>query len=255
MKKSALILLFSVVISSINAQTIETDSKIRIGGLTEMNVILDYSIADIAGLSFDDFVDMQNEDDEKWNSVEKEWKKKFLREANDKLYRIGLTIGTFKSAICSLKIKFYNISPQGNIICDCYFVNPKGEDLGVHKRIRAKGGHVGSVVNLVGDGHEKLGKKVGQYLLQLKKIQILSIKEQEEQELEKQKRQANNTANKYYIAWLTKSGKLTKNKDKLSELEQLYPNQEIIKIIDFFDIDELEQLAVYHDLEFERFAK
>ena len=71
----------------------------------------------------------------------------------------------------------------------------------------------------------------------------------------KQKRQANNTANKYYIAWLTKSGKLTKNKDKLSELEQLYPNQEIIKIIDFFDIDELEQLAVYHDLEFERFAK
>ena len=92
-------------------------------------------------------------------------------------------------------------------------------------------------------------------MLQLKKIPILSIKEQEEQELEKQKRQANNTANKYYIAWLTKSGKLTKNKDKLSELEQLYPNQEIIKIIDFFDIDELEQLAVYHDLEFERFAK
>ena len=60
-------------------------------------------------------------------------------------------------------------------------------------------------------------------------------------------------SNKYYIAWLIKSGQL--NKKHHSELVSLFSMEEIQPILVEYSIEELEQMSRDHDKYFERFKK
>ena len=130
-----------------------------------INLTIDYTQATISGLTFDEFVAMQNGEDQKWESVEGEWRMKFLGEANDILQRRNLYIGSFKDAKLTLIITINTINRHGDINCHLNFKTNKGEFLiNYDNNMSVDGGTWGSLVNLIGDGHESLGEAVGKYI-------------------------------------------------------------------------------------------
>jgi len=133
--------------------------------IENINVILDYTDADIAFMDFEKFVEFQNEDYRSWSFVEKEWKSKFLKEMNEILGKKNIKVGANKDFDYSILIKFKIITANGNISCVCKVINQDGEDIGAHKYFYfIRGGVIGDMVNLMGDGHEHLGEELGRFL-------------------------------------------------------------------------------------------
>lgn len=78
----------------------------------------------------------------------------------------------------------------------------------------------------------------------------LSLEEQQELSEDLQE-----SANKYYIAWLIRTGNVTEDKNKLTKLSKLYSTIEITKLAREHTSEGLKMLSEGHDKDLEVFAK
>lgn len=75
-----------------------------------------------------------------------------------------------------------------------------------------------------------------------------------EQKKEAQIQSTQSTVNKYYIAWLMKTGKLTTDNKKLAELKNLFSTKELAELSETLEERELKILLTGYDKELERYA-
>ena len=125
-----------------------------------LNLIIDYSSADILGEDFEDFVAGEAE----WNSYEPEIRSKFIRAFNEQAddgpspHRVG----TYPDAEYTLVIHVKKVDDDGsNVKGTMNIVNSEGEVLFTRK-VEGNEGRFGSVCNLMGDAFREMGEDVGQ---------------------------------------------------------------------------------------------
>ena len=122
---------------------------------SRISVELDYTESLIAGQSYDVFSDYQ----EDMETMKKEWYGKFISNFYPPVEKSKVQI-VKEQAQFYLKIKFHTIERNGDLSANVLLFDSEGNLL-AQKEFRGKGGHIGSLSNLIGDGHESLGENVG----------------------------------------------------------------------------------------------
>ena len=172
MKKllSLFAVLFLACIGS--AQTMEECKPFAfLENVEKLNVVFNYEEADFDGHSFAEFINLLKKDDYRtWDMVEKEWRVKFLREINDVLAKDSVKVFVNgEDYDYSFLVKLKIIDAKGTLACVCKVFDNQGEYIGVHKDYyMIRGGVVGDTVNLIGDGHERLGTELGRFVSQMR---------------------------------------------------------------------------------------
>ena len=172
---------------------------------SRINVVFDYSEASINGLDLEEWIDyIEHRDDnhyssdaeynahyqrnsqdttihydadlrlnshhlhgdETWKNIQREWKGKCINEANEQLRRTNMFLGTFPKAQYSLIVHVEVLDKQGYIIASVDVVDTASMKKYAIISVKAPGGRFGSLVNLMGDGHEHLGEELGKTLRQ-----------------------------------------------------------------------------------------
>ena len=126
----------------------------------KLNLVIDYTSADILGEDYEDFVAGEAE----WSSYEPEIRSKFIRafneEADDGLY--PHRVGTYPEAEFTVVIYVKKVDDSGsNVKGTLNIINSEGEVLFIHK-VEGNEGRFGSVCNLMGDAFREMGEDVGQ---------------------------------------------------------------------------------------------
>lgn len=150
MKKAILIFILTLVCSTIYAQDF-SDLKNE----TRLNVEFDYSEVLINGLNIEDFADAE----EDWKKDEPKIYGKFISNFNKKMK--NLVGGRVKNANYTLTIHPLVISDKGNIKAYFVITNSEGREVYKSEEVKGSGGTFGSQLNLMGDGMQSLGKKIG----------------------------------------------------------------------------------------------
>lgn len=124
-----------------------------------LNLVIDYSTADILGEDFEDFVAGEAE----WNSYEAEIRSKFIRafneEADDGPY--PHRVGTYPDAEYTLVIHVKKVDDKGsNVKGVMNVLSINGMVLFTHE-VEGNEGRFGSVCNLMGDAFREMGEDVG----------------------------------------------------------------------------------------------
>ena len=178
MKKVAFALI-SLLLFSVtgNAQ------KIKSGGLEgiypegTLNIIIDYSRASIKGYTEEELIDANINLTKDWvegknylleryiDSIKKGYKTALLSIPRAQQSEYNLRVGVFKDAHYSLVLYPDNIQDNGTLTATAEVVDDSGTTIAEISDIKGKGGRYGSYVNLVGDGLESAGYKIG-YLLE-----------------------------------------------------------------------------------------
>ena len=164
MKKSIIaFFLFTALFTSANAQAVKgTFSPLQ--EETRVNFIVDFSEADIMGMSEDEFYDYE----EDWEHDKVEVLSLFTNYANDVMDNVP-RLGNYKNVNYTLKLIVRAVDIKGNYDCDVLLM--KGDDvIGEGIGLMAKGGKFGSKLNLMKDGAENTGKALGKFLLKAIKM-------------------------------------------------------------------------------------
>jgi hypothetical protein len=160
-----LIILFSIVLFSmvVMAQKPVENKWAELEFLhnsRKINLVIDYSEADIVGEDYEDFV--AGEPD--WKTSEPEIRSKFIRafneEADDGSY--PHRVGTYPDAQYNMIINVKKVGDRGsNVKGVMRITNAEGEVLFIHS-VEGNEGRFGSVCNLMGDAFREMGEDLGQ---------------------------------------------------------------------------------------------
>lgn len=163
MQKCLLIVLMFMfaMTNCINAQELTGSLKeMALAGRARIEV--DYSEAVIHGMSEDEFGNY-----EPGYFVDKEViEGKFLGMLAD---GIGdFVVGTKVKSDYLISVRVIMVNPKGNHVCDVFVIRDRGlvepETIATIKSLKADGGTFGSKLNLMKDGAEHTGYKIGKYL-------------------------------------------------------------------------------------------
>lgn len=126
----------------------------------KLNLVIDYSSADILGEDFVDFV----AGEANWGSYEPEIRSKFIRAFNEEADKgtYPHRVGNYPDAEYTIVIHVGKVDDRGsNIKGTMDIVNAQGELVFTHK-VEGNEGRFGSVCNLMGDALREMGEDIGQ---------------------------------------------------------------------------------------------
>ena len=160
MKRFLTILLFLVTImNSLAAQTV-IGSFDALKGQTRVRMIIDYTEADIMGMTEDEFYGYQ----EDW-AEDKQWVINHYYECANKKLGERMMVSNYKNSKYTLHLVVHAIDMKGNHDCSLYLYeiseDGKQTKLAEVPRIYGKGGKTGGEVGLIKDGAESVGKIIG----------------------------------------------------------------------------------------------
>ena len=143
---------------SLQAQTVK-GSFAALKNVPRVRLVMDFSAADIHGMSEEEFAEYE----EDWDVDKPDVIARFMTECNE---RCGDTIyvGRYKDSPYEIRLVVHTISVRGDFDCDAILVDADGNELGSITGIREKGGRFGSHLNLIKDGAEHTGAAFGTLL-------------------------------------------------------------------------------------------
>ena len=164
----ATLLIFSAIFTAANAQKVNGSfAPLREEARIRMNI--DFSEADIMGMSEAEFTDYE----EDWTHDKVQILNLFYENVNDAL-KGNLVVGDYKlETDYTLDLVVRTVNTRGDYDCDLYLYRNMddgsqefvAEALGVY----ARGGKIGTKLNLMKDGAKHTGKELGKFLLQAAK--------------------------------------------------------------------------------------
>ena len=164
----ATLLIFSAIFTAANAQKINGSfAPLREEARIQMNI--DFSEADIMGMSEAEFTEYE----EDWTHDKVQILTLFYENVNDAL-KGNLVVGNYKQDTAyTLDLVVRTVNTRGDYDCDIYLYRNLddgsqefvAEALGVN----ARGGKIGTKLNLMKDGAKHTGKELGKFLLQAAK--------------------------------------------------------------------------------------
>ena len=126
---------------------------------SKVQIQLDYSKADIHGMTEDDFAVYE----EDWNEDKPEIISKFVTACNKGIGHAPYLIIS-RSTPYILKVDILTIFDNGDCILDASLINPEGLTIGTIENVRGEGGRFGTKLNLIKDGSEDSGLQLGRLL-------------------------------------------------------------------------------------------
>ena len=155
MKKRLILLAALCVTTSALLAQQATGSFRELASAGRANVELDFSKASIHGMLEEDFSEIEKD----WTKDKPEVLADFLEGLTDKLQN-SLIVGTRLETPCLIKVQVLSVTKKGDYTCDVA-VLCEGQEVASIKSVKADGGTFGSALNLIKDGAESTGKKVG----------------------------------------------------------------------------------------------
>ena len=161
-------LAFAVILCTfsfaMSAQTI-TGSLKEFALFGKANIEVIFADASIHGMQEEDFAAVERD----WYKDKPEIVYDFIGGVAEKL-KVRFTIGTRLSTPYQIKVYVQNISKKGDYTCDA-IVFKEDVEIASIKSIKADGGTFGTKLNLIKDGAEHTGEKLGKLLSkEIKKI-------------------------------------------------------------------------------------
>lgn len=136
------------------AQTI-TGSLKELASFGKANIEVDFSDASIHYMTEEEFAQYEQD----WKKDKPEVIADFIEGVTDKL-KGRLVVGTCLKTPFLLKVLVQNVTTKGDYICDVLVFNEENV-LATIKNVKADGGTIGSKLNLIKDGAEHTGEKLG----------------------------------------------------------------------------------------------
>lgn len=161
MKKTIMLLLAAAVSVTVTsyAQNVK-GSFACLKGEQRVRMIIDFSEADIMGMTEDEFYGYEEE----WIE-DKQWVVNHYYDYANRQLGKRMMLGNYKKSKYTLILVVRYIDLKGNQDCDLYLFEDKenGEKVKLAEvnRIYGKGGRVGDNVGLIKDGAESIGKYIG----------------------------------------------------------------------------------------------
>lgn len=145
------------VSSMMSAQTV-TGSFKELASFGKANIEINFSDASIHSMTEEDFAEYEQD----WSKDKPGVIADFIDGVTDKL-KGGLVVGTRLKTPFLLKVLVQNITTKGDYTCDVVVLNDEKEVAAI-KTVKADGGTFGSKLNLIKDGAEHTGEKLGKLL-------------------------------------------------------------------------------------------
>ena len=174
MKKIVSTLLVLVAfLTAANAQKV-TGSFAPLANEARVKMYIDFSEADIMGMSEEEFTDFE----EDWTHDKVEIVSLFYTNANAELNG-ALVVGNYKQDTeYTLNLIVRTVDARGNYDCDLVLVrnleDGRQETVAKAEALYARGGLIGTKLNLMKDGARHTGRVLGMFLLQAMKDGSLS---------------------------------------------------------------------------------
>lgn len=131
----------------------------------KLDIEINYTEASLCSMEEDAFIPfIESETDEPWSLISGKWMSKFTSECNDELEGHSLLVGAFPKAGYKIVVNVDLIDKKGRFVATVQFVEKETGTVMATKDIDAKGGHFGTINNLIGDGHEHAGEALGKFL-------------------------------------------------------------------------------------------
>lgn len=161
----AALLIFSALFTVANAQKVTgTFAPLRDEARVRMNI--DFYEADIMGMSEEEFADFEKD----WNHDKVDILAYLYENANDALNG-AISVGNYKQETeYTLDLVVRTVNARGDYDCDLFLfrnlADGSQEFVAEAEGINARGGKIGTKLNLMKDGAKHTGKALGKFLLQ-----------------------------------------------------------------------------------------
>jgi len=162
MKKSFLIFLTAVISVSGYGQKLKSGSFDGIFSEGRINVKIDYSKAMINGYTEEELLDSEIEMGKDWKNGKPEVNQKFIFALNEKAGK-NVSIGSYKNTKYTIVYYPLTIDKDGDQKAYATVVDENGETILETAEFKASGGHIGTFMNLVGDGMDSAGERLGYF--------------------------------------------------------------------------------------------
>ena len=161
----ATLLIISAIFTVANAQKV-TGSFAPLGDEARVKMNIDFSEADIMGMSEEEFADFE----EDWNHDKVDILAYIYERANDALNG-AISVGNYKQETeYTLDLVVRTVNGRGDYDCDLFLyrnlADGSQEFVAEAEGISARGGKIGTKLNLMKDGAKHTGKALGKFLLQ-----------------------------------------------------------------------------------------
>jgi len=142
-----------------SAQKVVEGSFPTLNNGEKLNLVLDFSNANIHGMSEEEFAVYEPD----WNVDKPDIIARFFGEMSSKL-RGKIYVGNFKEVTYVLKVNVLNITVKGDFECEAILQTHDGNLMARIGDIKAKGGTFGTKLNLIKDGSGHTGKVLGKFI-------------------------------------------------------------------------------------------
>lgn len=110
-----------------------------------------------------------------WDQIKKETTDRFMEGINSKLKLTKKAAVMTDKEDFTIQVDIISVDEKGNTISTVRFLDEKGKAFAKIEKLYASGGRVGTFCNLMGDGMEETGEKIGRtisYYFLKKKIKL-----------------------------------------------------------------------------------
>lgn len=168
--KKALSFIICVLFSSLSAFAGEKLTLSFLKGETAMSYVVDWSDMTINGLKKADWIERRNAEQPNFDA-EKEYESEllprindFVARANKEMENVNLFISSKPKRKYTLYLRPQNITSNGDNTIECVIKETATGKTMVEFVVNGKGGRIGSMSNLWGDGMRSAGKKFGKFI-------------------------------------------------------------------------------------------
>lgn len=165
--KKAMLLLMMCFIATISIWGADKVSFAFLKGEQGVSYVVDWKNLTIAGFSPKNWLEVRQTEQPEYNAkneYENELKPRindFISNANKQLENVGLFLSNDKGRKYTVYIRPGNITRKGDNTIECTFVETASGKVMAEFVVNGKGGTLGSMSNLWGDGMKSAGKKFG----------------------------------------------------------------------------------------------
>lgn len=121
---------------------------------------MDFTEGVIKGMVYTDYIEYEPN----WEKGYKEIVSKFIEKINDELDDRNIVIGTFSNVDYTLVYKVATASRKGDLVGQLILLDKENNVKARAVSLKGKGGHVGTHLNLMGDGARSAGKTAGRFI-------------------------------------------------------------------------------------------
>ncbi len=143
-----------------SAQRVVEGSFDLLRGQYKIGFDMDFTEGVIKGMNYKDYAEYEPN----WEKGYREIVSKFIESMNDRLDDCNVVIGPFSNVDYTLIYKVAVAGRKGDLAGELILVDKNNEVKARAVSLKGKGGHVGSHLNLMGDGAASAGKAVGRFI-------------------------------------------------------------------------------------------